>query len=47
MDQQGCCWVAEGAVAYVNMEADMVEEVSTQNRLFDVCHSENPPKGLA
>ena len=29
MDQQGCCWVAEGAVAYVNMEAEMVEEVST------------------
>ena len=47
MDPQGRCRVAESAVVHIHVQAEMVEEVSTQNRLLDIRHNENPPKGPA
>ena len=42
-----CRDVGEGAVSHVHAELEVMQEVSPQDRLFDICHYKNPPKGSA
>ncbi len=47
MDLQGRCRVAQGTISHVDVKTEMVEKISSQDRLLDLCHNENPPKGSA
>ena len=47
MDLQGRGRVREGAVMHVHVEAKVLQEIGTQDRLLDVCNNKNPSKGSA
>ncbi len=42
MDLQGRCQVAQGTISHVDVKTEMVEKISFQDRLLDLCHNENP-----
>lgn len=47
MNSQVRSRVGERAVSHIDKKSEMVQEISAQNWLFDVCNDEHPSEGAA